>query len=341
MAPLRLALPSEGALYGPTSDFLRSCGLGVSRPSERRYTAAIPTLRDVEVLFQRSADIPREIDDGSADVGITGLDRYLEYRREGGDSLLLFEDLGFGSARLVIAIPDGWLDVTTVADLADLALEFRQKGRELRIATKYPRLVSRFLHRHGIHYFTQVHASGGLEAAPTMGYADLIADITASGATLRENRLRPLADGVVRTSQASIIGNGRLLAREDERLALIREILERVESYLRAREFQRVSANIESDSEDAVAAKVMAKRHLAGIQGPTISKVYTDDGKSWFGVQVVVRKDDLVRVVDHFRSLGGSGITVNEATYVFRARCESYEALLSKLEPWTRAEGLA
>lgn len=332
MASLRLALPSEGALYEPTNVFLRSCGLGVSRASERRYTAAMPALAGVEVLYQRSSDIPGEVDDGSADLGITGRDRFMEYRREGGDSLMLFEDLSYGSARLVIAVPDGWLDVTTLTDLADLALEFRAKGRELRIATKYPRLVTRFLHRRGINYFSLVHASGGLEAAPTMGYADLIADISATGATLRENRLQALVDGVVCASQASLIGNARLLAQDPDTLALAREILERVEGYIRARDFQRVSANIEGESEQAVADRVMEKRHLAGIQGPTISKVYSDDGKRWFGVQVVVRKEDLVRTVDHLRTLGGSGITLNEATYVFRAKCESYEALVGALK---------
>ena len=76
----------------------------------------------------------------------------------------------------------------------------------------------------------------------------------------------------------------------------------------------------------------MEKPDLAGIQGPTISKVYSSDGKMWFGVQAVVRKDDLVRAVDHFRALGGSGITVNEATYVFRAECESFEALKKALK---------
>ncbi len=332
MTGLRLALPSEGALYEPTNAFMRACGLGIDRASERRYTAAMPTLPGVEVLYQRSADIPGEIDDGSADLGVTGLDRFLEHRRERGDSLMLFENLGYGAARLVLAVPDGWLDVTSLADLADLALDFRERGRELRIATKYSRLVSRYLHRQGINYFTLVHASGGLEAAPTMGYADLIADISATGATLRENRLRTLTDGVVCTSQAAIIGNGRLLGENGATLALTREILERVEAFIRARDFQRVSANIEGTSEGAVAELVMEKPDLAGIQGPTISKVYSSDGKMWFGVQVVVRKDDLVRAVDHFRVLGGSGITVNEATYVFRAECESFEALTKALD---------
>ena len=331
MSKLRLAVPSEGALYEPAEQFLRDCGLAVKRASQRRYTAVMPSLPGVDVLYQRSSDIPGEVDDGAADVGITGFDRFLEKRREGGDSLTLYEDLGFGAASLVIAVPDGWLDITSLADLADLALEFRQRGKELRIATKYPRLVSRSLHRRGINFFTLVHASGGLEAAPVMGYADLIADITASGATLRENGLKPLSDGVVRTSQAVLIGNSRLLGDDPEKLAVTREILERVEAYIRARDFQRLSANIQGESEEEVAAMVMRERELAGIHGPTISRVYSDDGKMWFGVQLVVRRKEMIRVVDHLRALGGSGITVNEAAYVFRSECESFDALVAAL----------
>ena len=331
MSNLRLALPSQGALHEPAEQFLRDCGLAVKRASQRRYTAVIPSLPGVDVLYQRSSDIPGEVDDGSADVGITGLDRFLETRREGGDSLTLYEDLGFGAASLVVAVPDGWLDITSLADLADLALEFRQRGKELRIATKYPRLVNRSLHRRGINFFTLVHASGGLEAAPVMGYADLIADITASGTTLRENGLRPLADGLIQASQAAIIGNISVLESDSEKLDLTREILERVEAYIRGRGFQRLSANIQGESEEEVAAMLMRERELAGIHGPTISRVYSDDGKTWFGVQLVVQRKDLIRVVDHLRALGGSGITVNEAAYVFRSECESFDSLQEAL----------
>ncbi|MEX0761671.1 MAG: ATP phosphoribosyltransferase [Dehalococcoidia bacterium] len=339
MTALRLALPSEGALYESAEAFMRSCGLPVRRASSRRYTAEIPTLPGLEVLYQRQSDITSEVDDGSADMGIAGLDRFYESRREGGDTLLVQDDLSFGSSKLVLAVPDSWLDVTSISDLADLALEFRERGRELRIASKYRRLVQRFLNSHGINYFTLVHASGGLEAAPIMGYADMIADITATGVTLRENRLRPLVDGTVIESQAVLIGNGRLLAADDNKLALARELLERIEASLRARGFQRITANIEGESADEVACKVMSVRQLAGIQGPTLSKVHTDDGRKWFAVQVVIRKSDLIRAVDHFRRLGGSGITVNEASYVFRSRCESYDRLVANVAAFKNGGG--
>jgi ATP phosphoribosyltransferase len=331
MGALRLALPSEGALYEGAESFMRACGLTVLRANARRYTAEVPSLPGVEVLYQRQTDITPEVDTASADAGIAGLDRYYESRREGGDTVVALEDLGFGGSRLVIAVPDSWLDVTSVSDLADLALEFRERGREMRVATKYPRLVGRFLTARGVNYVSLVQASGGLEAAPTMGYADLIADIVATGATMRENRLRPLVDGAVVESQAALIANGRQLGSDPEKLAVMRELLERIEASLRARGFQRITANIQGESAADVARLVMSERRFGGLQGPTVSDVFSDDGKKWFAAQVVVPRDDLMEAVRHFRGLGGSGITVNDASYVFRRECEAYERLRESL----------
>ncbi len=331
---LRLAIPSEGALADGAERLLASCGLKVSRASSRRYTADVPAMPGLVALYQRQSDITSEIDGQSADIGLVGLDRFRESRREGGDTLLIVEDLGFGESSLTLAVPDAWVDVRTVYDLADLALEFKRRGRELRIATKYRRLVKRFLNRRGINYFSLVHTSGGLEAGPVMGYADMIADITATGVTLRENRLRPLEDGVVIRSQAALVGNARLLASDPGRLRLMQRFLELLEASLRARKFQRISANIPGESPEHVARTVMSRRELAGIEGPTVSKVHTDDGRSWFNVQVVVRKDDMLASVDHFRGMGGSGITVNEASYAFRSRCESFDRMMEQIEPY-------
>jgi ATP phosphoribosyltransferase len=140
---LCLVLPSDGDLHEPTLDFMRACGLSVRRPSARRYTAFIPALPGIEVLFQRTADITQKVEEGSAELGITGLDRFLEYRTSEQQAVPLIEDLGYGRCDFVLAVPDSWLDVTSVDDLADLALEFHEKGKQLRIATKYPRLLRR------------------------------------------------------------------------------------------------------------------------------------------------------------------------------------------------------
>ncbi|HIC68272.1 MAG TPA: ATP phosphoribosyltransferase, partial [Candidatus Latescibacteria bacterium] len=121
MSILRLAIPSDGALYEPTLMFLRACGIGVARSNSRRYTAEIPALPGVTVLFQRGADITLKVEEGSADMGIVGRDRLLEMRRDSGDTAVVIESLGFGHCELVLGVPDAWIDVVSLADLADLA----------------------------------------------------------------------------------------------------------------------------------------------------------------------------------------------------------------------------
>ena len=249
MSNLRLALPSTGALFEGTSKLFSDCGLGIRRANSRRYTADIPQLPGVDVLFQRQSDITIEIDGGSADIGIVGLDRFYESRLERGETVLIHKDLGFGNSKLVIAVPDAWLDVTSMADLADIALEFRSKGRDLRIASKYQRLVKRFLNQNDVNYVSMVHVSGGLEAAPVIGYADVIADITATGRTLRENDLRILVDGTVIESQSVMVGNARTLANDQEKLQYICQILGKIDANLRTSDNQSISAKLEGQSQ--------------------------------------------------------------------------------------------
>jgi len=339
MSNLRLALPSTGALYEGTANLLSDCGLGVRRANSRRYTADIPSLPGVDVLYQRQSDITIEIDGGSADLGVVGLDRYYESRLEQGDTVLIHDGLGFGGSKLVIAVPDSWLDVTTMADLADVALEFRSKGRDLRIASKYARLVKRFLNQNGVNYVSMVHVSGGLEAAPVMGYADIIADITATGTTLRENGLRVLIDGTVIESQSVIVGNGRALANYPEKLDLTRQILEKIEASERASKYQRVTGDIQGESEEEIARQVMKRPELGGLNGPTISAVHTGKRSNWYTVQVLVKKSDLPDVVSHFRGLGGIGIAANDVQYIYRESCESYDRLVENLQPFIESDG--
>ena len=328
---LRLAIPSDGAMHEPTLAFLADCGLAVKRPSARRYTATIPAMGGLEVIFQRTADITSKVEDGNADLGLVGVDNFQERRIEGGDTLLVMPELGFGHCELVAAVPDSWMDVDSMADLADLAVEFRESGRELRVATKYPRLVQRFLFAHGVNYFSLASVSGTLEAAPSMGYADIIVDITASGVTLRENRLKRVADGTVLVSEGALIGNRSLLKQHHDRLELAREIIERIEAHRNAGTYLRVTANIEGESEEAVAAKVLERSEAAGLQGPTVARVYAPDGRRWYSVTVYVEKGNLSLVVDHFRNVGGVSVTVNSPSYVFGQESTAYAALLSGL----------
>ena len=103
---LRVAIPSDGAMYEPTLLFLEACGLRVNRANSRRYVADIPFLPGLDVLFQRSADITSKVEDGTADLGLLGHDRYLEMRNEDGPSKVVMNDLGFGGCSLALGIPD-------------------------------------------------------------------------------------------------------------------------------------------------------------------------------------------------------------------------------------------
>ena len=136
---LRLALPSSGALHDPCMGFMRACGLPVSRANSRRYIAAVRSVPGITVMFQRGSDITMKVDDGTVDMGIVGKDQFLENRREDGDSRIVVDGLGFGRSSLVLAVPDSWADVTSIADLAEISMEFRGQGEDLRVATKYPR----------------------------------------------------------------------------------------------------------------------------------------------------------------------------------------------------------
>ena len=329
---LRLVIPSDGELYEGTLSFLKDCGLTVRRPSARRYTAYIPSLPGVDVLFQRTADITHKVQEGSAEMGITGLDRLLEYRRSDQEVVPLIEDLGYGRCEFVLAVPDAWLDVTSLDDLADLALEFHEKGAQLRIASKYPRLLRHHLFDRGINFFTVVAASGALEAAPSAGYADLIADITATGTTLRENRLKTLEGGTVLTSQACVIGSPAALASSPQRLRLARHFMELLEAHLQAGPFYRLTANVRGGSPEEVSSTILARTQLAGLRGPTVARVYNIEEESWYSVSLIIRKDRLMEAVDHLRDCGGVDIAASQVSYLFQEQSAAYRQLLDGAE---------
>ncbi len=324
---LRLAISSDGALFEPTLAFLRSCGIGVSRSNPRRYIADIPALPGVTVLFQRGADITPKVEEGSADLGVVGLDRYLERRSGGGDTNIVIDDLDFGRCRLVLGVPDSWVDVVSLADLADLSMEFRQQGRDLRIVTKYPRLVERFLLRSGINLFSLAHSSGTLEAAVAMGFADMIADVSESGTTMRENRLKTISGGSIITSQACLIGNHRLLRGDAGKLDTAKTLVDVMEGHLRARAYYSVTANMRGETPEDVGRQVLEHTEISGLRGPTISKVYSEDGGGWYAATVIIRKQNLADAVNRLRQAGGTTVTVSHLNYVFNSTCEAQERL--------------
>jgi ATP phosphoribosyltransferase len=330
---IRLALASKGRMETETLAFLHDCGLHVTKLNSRQYVAAIPAIPELEVWFQRSADIVRKVRYGDVSLGITGFDSVTEYRGEGDEIIVLHDTLGFGGCRLVLAVPDRWEGIASIDDLAALARKQAAEDRLLRIGTKYERLVVRFLAERGVEPYQLIRSEGALEAGPQMGFVDLIADLTATGITLRENRLKLIEGGTLLTSEACLIGNRHALKNQPEVLMVAKQLLEFIEAHLRATGFHAIIANIQGESPEAVAQKVLSQPDLSGLQGPTISPVYMRDTGSgdWHAISIIVRKQRLVQAVGQLRAIGGSGVVVTPATYIFEDEPMTYRNLLAEL----------
>jgi ATP phosphoribosyltransferase len=204
---LILAVPSKGRLEEETRRVFGESRLPITRPGgARSYVGAIKNQPGVSVRFYPAGEIARELIVGAIDIGVTGIDLIHEAAENGTDKVLQVKPLNFGQADVVVAVPDAWIDVTHMVDLADVASDFRYRhGRWLRVATKYVHLTRKFFAEWGIAEYRIVESAGATEAAPASGAADLIVDITSSGETLAANSLRILEDGLVMKSEANLI----------------------------------------------------------------------------------------------------------------------------------------
>lgn len=333
---IRLGLPSKGALYNDAFDFLAACGLKVYRPNPRQYEATIPSLPGLTVMFQRPGDIVTGVRQGSIDFGITGLDILAEKAHGRSQNILVLHDeLGFGPCTLNLAIPDE-KPVHTMVQLATWAKELGEDGRSLRVATKFPKTTGAFLEQHSVAPVRLINVEGTLEIAPTIGYADIIADLVSSGITLRDNHLRPLDDGLILNSQACLIANKTALQTRPEVLSVARQLIEYIEAHLRAENSFLVITNVRGDSPEAIAQKMLGQPHLRGLRGPTIAPVVPQqpapDEPTWFAVNIVVQKPNLFQAIAELRQIGGSGVVVSPCKYIFEEVPERYRAMLAALE---------
>ncbi len=329
MRDLRLSIPSKGRLAEETIEFLEACGIDIYKPNPRQYEATIPSIPGLVVLFQRPTDIVISVRNGSVDFGITGLDVLEEHRGTDGEILVLHDALGYGKCSLALAVPESWETIQTVADLR---VEAASLGRPLKVATKFPELTSRFFAAQNIP-ISIVSAEGTLEIAPAIGYADMIADLVSSGQTLRDNRLRPLADGLIQASQSVLVANHSVLKTNPQALAVVRQLLEFVEARLRAKDNLSIFANIRGESPEAVAARMFTQKTIGGLNGPTISPIVVRDADpNWHGVHIIVHRDQLFAAVSELRAIGGSGVVVTPVTYIFEEEPPRYKAMLQALQ---------
>lgn len=329
MKRVMLALPSKGAIAEPAMTFLQECGLRVEKPNPRQYTGSIPSLPEVDVLFQRVIDVAYKVAEGTAQLGVTGLDVVAEYGSP--DLIVVHPDLRFGHCRLVVAIPEAWIDVDSMLDLAEVAVDFREyHGRNLRVATTYPRNTRQFLHANGIHHFTIVQAEGAIEAAPTIGHADIIVDLVQTGTTLRENHLKPLADGVIVESQACLVGHRASLLADPELRETARRILEQIDASLEGKRYVQVTANMRGEDPHDIARRVAESPLTRGLQGPTVAPIYGAD-PNWHTVTLIVPSASLLGAIEHLRSVGGVQATAAPVRYLFLEHSPTYARFLKLL----------
>jgi ATP phosphoribosyltransferase len=257
-APLVLAVPSKGRLQENANAFFARAGLPVvQQGSERSYRGRIGGLPDVEVAFLSASEITRELAAGSVHLGITGRDLVEEEVSDFAQRLELVLPLGFGHADVVVAVPEAWIDVRCMADLDDVAADFRSRhSRWLTVATKYVNLTRRFFTHHGIADYRIVESLGATEGAPASGAADLIVDITSTGSTLAANALKIVGDGVILQSEAHLVASLSATWSGAARGAL-RTIIDRIEAESAGRSLREIRADL-ADAEGA--AKVAADR---------------------------------------------------------------------------------
>ena len=203
---INIGIPSKGRLRKDILNIFKKDKLNlISERGERDLLGSIKQLKNVQGLYLNAREIVERLGDGSLDLGFSGYDLLKESEVNIQNKINVTKRYDFGKATLVVAIPDPWIDVQTVADLEEIAFEFKDKKRKrLRVATKYPNLTKEFLFSKGVTQFRLVESLGATEAYPFTGSAELITDISSTGETLKANNLRILDDGLILNSSANI-----------------------------------------------------------------------------------------------------------------------------------------
>ena len=312
---LSLALPSKGRLKEQAEGWLSDCGFGLEiAGGSRGYQAQLTGLPGIDAPLLSSSDIAAGLDAGDLHLGVVGEDLLRERGGELEERVLLLRPLSFGHADVVVAAPQSWIDVQTMADVDQVAMAYLARtGRRLRVATKYGVLARGFFARHGIADYRIVDSSGATEGAPAAGAAELIVDITTTGATLAANGLRPLADGLILKSQAQLAASLKA-PWTPEGLRLARRFLRIVEARARARQLAILTwpADQDASAEAATAAAVErgASRRQSGV---------------------LVSTPDLFDTAESLASAGVGPVSAARPEYVFHAECQMIDQLQVRL----------
>ena len=307
-APLIIAVPAKGRLQESAEAFFARAGLTLIKPrGARDYRGAIAGLDDVEVAYLSASEITNQLAAGAVHLGVTREDLVREMIPDADKRVVLIEGLGFGFANVVVAVPQAWIDVRTMADVDDVATAFRHHhDRKMRVATKYINLTRDFFSSHGVIDYRIVESSGATEGAPAAGTAEMIVDITTSGATLAANGLKVVEDGTILRSQASLVAARSAAWGKNER-DLARVILDRMAAQARARAFREVRARFSAGTDMLVENAKQKFSVQVPFGGPTSS-----------GMLILHCPPDRVYALTSFlRESGAESVAVADLDYVF------------------------
>jgi ATP phosphoribosyltransferase len=307
-SPLVIAVPAKGRLQENAEAFFARSGLTLIKPrGQRDYRGTVAGLDGVEVAYISAAEITSQLAAGAVHLGITGEDLVREMIPDADKRVVLLEGLGFGFANVVVAVPQAWIDVRTMADVDDVATAFRQHhARKMRVATKYVTLTRRFFSDHGIMDYRIVESSGATEGAPAAGTAEMIVDITTSGATLAANGLKVVEDGIILRSQANLVA-ARAATWGDTERALAKVILDRIAAQARARAYREVRARFAACDARLVELAEDKFGVVTPFGGPTSSGMLT----------LHCPPDQVYALTNFLRENGAEAVAVADLDYVF------------------------
>ena len=215
---ITIGLPSKGRLKDKAISFFEGNGLKILQSDkERNYFATIENKPNLKIIYLHAKEIIQRLGDGTLDLGISGLDLLNESEKNLRDKIIIKDKLNFGKANLVVAVPDDWIDVQTIADLEEVSFDIRSKrNTRLRVATKYPNLTNDFLFSKGVTQYKLIPSLGATETYPFIGSSEIITDITSTGKTLVDNNLRALKDGQILNSTACLFIAKKKLVKIDK-----------------------------------------------------------------------------------------------------------------------------
>lgn len=322
MSALILAVPSKGRLMENAHAFFSRAGLSlVQGRGGRDYRGTITELPEVEVAYLSAADIATSLAQGSIHLGITGEDLVRETIPDAEARVELLEGLRFGFANVVVAVPQAWIDVRAMQDLDDVATAFHAKrGRRMRVATKYVNMTRTFFAEHGIADYRIVESLGATEGAPAAGTAELIVDITTTGATLAANGLKVIDDGIILRSQANLVAS--LGAEWNTRARSAAQLLlDRVAAERRARTMREVRMRFKG----ADAEMLSEVKDRFGVQSPLGPP--TSSGM----LTLLCPPATLHELTIFLRERGAETILVSAPEYVFARENPLFERLAARL----------